>query len=108
MKIPVCAPTLFICTGFLITEMLKMFLDLGPVRYNEYFMILQKDSEAVVESEGYQGMRFWNTDFFEKISLEQGFDWDQGYRGNLLEQIKIHPNPDCICCKQWREAWEEK
>lgn len=98
MKIPVCAPSLFICTGLLITEMLKMFLGLAPVIYNEYIMILQKNCDELIETDGYQGMRFWNTKHFENISAEQGFDWEKGYRGNYMEQIKLRPDPECICC----------
>jgi len=98
MVVPVCAPTLFLITGFLMGEAIKIILGIGEPEYNKYILILQKSSGSLVKTAGYQATRFWNTTFFDKISLEQGFDWDIGWRGNVFEQILLRPNPDCECC----------
>jgi len=37
---------------------------------------------------------------FRKISLEQGFDWEKGWRGNFIEELSISPNPGCLLCSE--------
>lgn len=98
MTVPACAPTLFACTGFLLGEAIKMLLGIGEPDYNKYTLILQKASKSLAKTNGYQGVRFWNTEFFDKISLEQGFDWDIGWRGQIFEQILLRPDPNCKLC----------
>lgn len=98
MTIPVCAPTLFTSTGFLVGESIKILLGIGEPNYNKYTLILQKASEGIAKTKGYQGVRFWNNKFFDEISLKQGFDWDIGWRGQVFEQLLLSSNPECICC----------
>lgn len=95
---PVCCPPIFLSAGFIMTELLKILYGIGEPSYNKFYLFLQKGNERIAQSAGYQGMRFWITDFFEKISLEQGFDWNLPWRGAVIEELKIHPNLDCEYC----------
>ena len=98
MSIPVSAPALFASTGFIINEGLKILLGHGEPAYNKYILFMQKGNDRASKTAGYEGMRFWNTEFFDEVCLEQGFNWDQGWRGNLFETLKIKPDPDCKFC----------
>lgn len=98
MSIPVSVPNLFSSTGFMMMEALKMVLDLGEPAYNQYTLFLQKCSNKIAKTAGYEGLKFWNTEFFNRISKEQGFDWDNPWRGNEFEVIELKPNPECPYC----------
>jgi adenylyltransferase/sulfurtransferase len=98
MSIPVCSPTLFYSTGFIITEALKILLNLGEPMFNKYMLFLQRGDNSISKTVSYDGFRFWNTDFFNDISKKQGFDWDIGWRGNIFEMIELSNNPDCDYC----------
>lgn len=95
---PVCCSPVFLSAGFAVTELLKVLYDIGEPAYNKYYLFLQKGNERVIKSDGYMGMRFWITRYFEKISMDQGYDWDKGWRGNFIEELDIAPNPDCSYC----------
>ncbi|MCK4257904.1 MAG: HesA/MoeB/ThiF family protein [Halanaerobiales bacterium] len=97
-KTPVCCPPVFLSAGFIMTELVKILLGIGEPAYNKFYLFLQKGNQRVIESNGYMGMRFWNSEFFDEISLNQGFDWNKGWRGNLVEELEIKPNPNCACC----------
>lgn len=96
---PVCCPPVFASAGFAVTEALKILLGIGEPAYNQYFLFLQKGNAQINESDGFLGMRFWITEFFETISAEQGFDWDEAWRGNYVEVLELRRNPECIYCK---------
>ena len=100
MAIPVSAPTLFASTGFIVAEGMKILLKHGDPAYNKYILFLQKGNERAAKTSGYEGMRFWNTEFFDNLCLEQGFDWDVGWRGNIFEALSISPNENCKYCNQ--------
>ncbi|MFC2145872.1 phosphopantetheine-binding protein [Acidobacteriota bacterium] len=38
------------------------------------------------------------TDHFRGICKDQGFDWETGWRGNLIEVLDITPDPGCPVC----------
>jgi len=97
---PVACPALFLSTGFAINEALKILLAIGEPAYNTYYLFLQKNGLEVKDCEGYAGMRYWITDFFYKISLQQGFDWDIGWRNNIIEELNIYPDPNCPRCSK--------
>lgn len=96
---PVCCPPVLSSAGFAVTEALKILLGIGEPAYNKYFLFLQKGNDRVNESDGFLGMRFWITEFFEEISSAQGFDWDEAWRGNFIEVLELKRNPDCPYCK---------
>lgn len=99
MSIFVSSPTLFASTGFIVGEGVKILLGHGEPAYNKYILFMQKGNNRAAKTMGYEGMRFWNTNFFDEQCLSQGFDWDKGWRGNLFEALDIKANPDCEYCK---------
>lgn len=99
---PVCCPPVLTTAGFAMTEAVKIMLGLGKPAYNKYFLFLHKGDERIGDSHGFLGMRFWITEYFEEISLQQGYDWDEGWNGNWIEVLDIAPNPECPHCSQMR------
>jgi adenylyltransferase/sulfurtransferase len=95
---PVACPPLFVSTGFAMNEALKILLGHGPPLYNIFYLFLQKSNDGIIKSRGFNGMKFWITDFFNQISKNQGYDWDQGWRNNVVEQLRVTRNPDCPAC----------
>ena len=95
---PVACPPLFISTGFAVNEALKILLGIGPPLYNTFNLFLQKNNEGIAESRGFAGMKFWITDYFNQISLDQGYDWEKGWCNNVFEQLTVSRNPDCPVC----------
>ncbi len=97
-KTPVCCPPVIASAGFAVTEALKILLGIGEPAYNKFFLFLQKGNDRIVQTNGYLGMRFWVKEYFKKISLEQGFDWNNAWRGKFIEELDVVPDPDCNCC----------
>jgi len=95
---PVACPPLFVSTGFAVNEALKILLGHGPPLYNIFYLFLQKGNEAIAESRGFAGMKFWITEHFNQLSLDQGYDWDKGWCKNVIEQLVVSRNPNCPVC----------
>ncbi len=95
---PVSAPALFVSTGFIVNEVLKILLGIGEPAYNKYFLFNQKGSEDIAYSDGYLMVTYPFSDHFKRICEEQGFDWSVGWRGNFVEELDITPDPDCPVC----------
>ena len=96
--LPVAAPSLFLSTGFAVNEAIKIILGLKNPAYNRYFFFNQGGSEDIAKSDSFRAMTYTYSKHFRKICKEQGFDWDVGWHGNLLEELAIIPNPDCPVC----------
>ena len=94
------ASSLFTSTGFAVTEAIKIVLGFENPAYNRFFFFNQKASENIIHTDGYKMMTYPFSQHFRKISLEQGFDWEKGWRGNFIEELSISPNPDCLLCSE--------
>jgi adenylyltransferase/sulfurtransferase len=95
---PVACPPLFVSTGFAVNEALKAIIGHGSPVFNTFYLFLQKGNEGIAESRGFAGMKFWITDHFNKISQEQDYDWEKGWCNNVVEELKVTPDPNCPVC----------
>ncbi len=105
---PVAVPALYVTAGFVCNEILKVILGLENPAYNKFFLFNQKGASRIVETDGYRQMTYSFNDHFKRISKEQGFDWDECWRGRFLEELTIRKDPDCPLCSQQRAAPMEK
>jgi adenylyltransferase/sulfurtransferase len=97
---PVSCPALFLSTGFAVNEALKILLEIGEPAYNTFYLFLQNNSPEVKDSGGYAGMRYWITEHFYNLSLKQGYNWDIGWRNNMIEELNLYPDPACPKCSK--------
>jgi len=96
--LPVAATSLFISTSFAVNEAIKIVLGFENPAYNKFMFFNQRGSEKLAETQSYKAMTYNFSDHFLQICKEQGFDWDIGWRGNFLEELKISPDPNCPLC----------
>lgn len=99
-KIPnsVASPSLFLSTGFACNEAIKIILGLPDVAYNKYFLFNQRGNKEIVNTVGHLTITYPFSNHFRDICEQQGFSWDEGWRGNFLEELEITHNPDCPMC----------
>ncbi len=97
---PVSSPALFLATGFVCNEAIKILLGIDQPAYNKYFLFNQRTASDLVHSDGYLAITYPFSQHFRAICKEQGFDWDEGWRGKFLEELDIWPDPDCPVCSQ--------
>jgi len=94
----VVSSSLFVSAGLAVTEALKIVLGLGVPAYNTFFYYNSKGTDRISEMSTYRSMTYSFSDFFREVSKEQGFDWEIGWRGRYLEEIKIKKDPNCPVC----------
>ncbi|WDV47991.1 amino acid adenylation domain-containing protein [Clostridiaceae bacterium M8S5] len=97
---PVCSPPVFMSAGFIVTEALKILLNIGEPVYNKFYLFLQKGNSSIGDSNGYLGMKYWISEHFKKLSLNNGFDWERGWNNSIVEEISITNDMNCPNCKQ--------
>ncbi len=95
---PVSAPALFVSTGFIVNEVVKILIGNGQPAYNRYFLFNQKGSEEIAMTDGHLAITYPFSEHFRRISREQGFDWFEGWRGKFVEELEISPDPACPLC----------
>jgi adenylyltransferase/sulfurtransferase len=95
---PVSCPSLFLSTGFAANEALKILLGIGEPAYRTYFLFLQKNNSSIGATSGFAGMRYWISDYFKKLCIDQGFDWEIGWRNTIIEELKVNRDPHCTYC----------
>ncbi|MCP5049719.1 MAG: AMP-binding protein, partial [bacterium] len=97
--LPVASPSLFAGTGAAVNEALKILLDFDEPAYNKFYYFNQRGaSDDLRYTTSYQAMTHLFSGHFKDLCQDQGFDWDQGWRGNFLETLDIEPDPDCPVC----------
>ncbi|NIM13669.1 MAG: AMP-binding protein [Candidatus Aminicenantes bacterium] len=96
----VASPALHLATGFAVNEAVKILLGFGKPAYNIYFHFNQYGSPGVLNTKGYRQITYPFSEHFRAISRNQGFDWDTGWHGTYVEEIKIEPDPNCPVCAQ--------
>lgn len=96
----VLASSLFVGTGFVVTEAIKIVLGFENPAYNKFFFFNQKATPHIAETNGYKMMTYAFSDHFKSGCKSQGFDWEVGYRGNFLEELDIRKDTDCPLCGQ--------
>jgi amino acid adenylation domain-containing protein len=96
--LPVVAASLFMGTGFAVNETIKIILGFGNLAYNKYFLFNQRKIEDIIDTDGYRAMTYLYSDHFRELCKEQGFNWEVGGNGNLLQELKIKKNPNCPVC----------
>ncbi|MDQ1350670.1 MAG: hypothetical protein QG657_972 [Acidobacteriota bacterium] len=111
--LPVVSTSLFISTGVVVNEALKILLGFEEPAYNKFFYFNQRGAATdLAFTPGYKAMTHLFSDHFIRLCKEQGFDWEIGWRGNFLEELKIEPDPDCPVCgsrgMEMRKALEEQ
>lgn len=94
----VVASSLFTSSGFIVTAALKMLLDLENPPANRFFLFNLTGSTNIAASDSYRSMTYAFSDSFRASCLEQGFDWEQGWRGRFLEELDMEPDPNCPLC----------
>jgi molybdopterin/thiamine biosynthesis adenylyltransferase/acyl carrier protein len=99
----VASPSLFVSTGAAVNEALKIILGFENPAYSRFLFFNHKGSAKIVDTEGYRQQTFSFSDHFRNICKEQGFDWDEGWRGNFLEELIITPDLNCPVCSKARE-----
>ncbi|MGE5343419.1 MAG: AMP-binding protein [Candidatus Omnitrophota bacterium] len=99
---PVAAPALFVTTGFVCNEALKIVLGFENPAYDKFFVFNQMGTPRIVETEGYKQMTFAFNDHLKQTSKAQGFDWDICWSGKFVEELTIGPDPHCPLCSQKR------
>ena len=95
---PVASPALFLSTGFVVNEAVKILLGFENPAYNRFFFFNQRASKDIVNSDGYRMITYPFNDFFKETCKEQGFDWDEGWSGKFVEELRIHRDPCCPLC----------
>ncbi|UCH95246.1 MAG: amino acid adenylation domain-containing protein, partial [Candidatus Aminicenantes bacterium] len=95
---PVVSSSLFLSTGFAVTEAIKILLNFDQPAYNKYILFNQRGTHNVAASEGYQRLTYPFTSHFKSICQDQGVDWDRGWKGALVEELQISPDPNCPVC----------
>jgi non-ribosomal peptide synthase protein (TIGR01720 family) len=97
--LPVVSTSLFISSGIIVNEALKILLGFEKPAYNRFFYFNQRGAAGdLVFTAGYKAMTHLFSEHFIKLCKEQGFDWESGWRDNFLEEFKIEPDPDCPLC----------
>ncbi|MGD2085954.1 MAG: amino acid adenylation domain-containing protein [Candidatus Aminicenantes bacterium] len=94
----VASPSLHLATGFAVNEAVKILLGFGKPGYNIYFHFNQYGSIHVAETAGYRQITYPFNRHFREISRKQGYDWETGWHGRHLEEIRIEPDPLCPVC----------
>jgi molybdopterin/thiamine biosynthesis adenylyltransferase/acyl carrier protein len=95
---PVSCPALFVTSGFACNEAIKVILGLENPAYNKFFLFNQKATKQIVETNGYRQMTYAFSRHFKNICQEQGFDWQECWRSNFVEELDIAPDPNCPVC----------
>ncbi len=95
---PVSSPALFLSTGFVVNEAVKILLGLENPAYNQFFLFNQRASKDIVNSDGYRLVTYPFSDHFKETCKSRGFDWDEGWSGKFVEELRIHRNPCCPLC----------
>jgi len=107
--VPVASPALFLCTGFIVNEVIKIILGYERTAYNKYFLFNQYGSRDIVNTHAYKQITYSFSEHFRKISKKQGFDWDEGWNDGYLAEIALERNPNCpICSKNYSEGYDNE
>ncbi|UCH95479.1 MAG: ThiF family adenylyltransferase, partial [Candidatus Aminicenantes bacterium] len=97
--LPVVSTSLFISAGIIVNEALKILLGFDKPAYNKFFYFNQRGATPdLVLTPGYKAMTHLFSEHFLGTCKEQGFDWDVGWSGNFLEELKVEPDPNCPLC----------
>jgi amino acid adenylation domain-containing protein/non-ribosomal peptide synthase protein (TIGR01720 family) len=94
----VASPALFLSTGFACNEALKIILGLENPAYNHYFLFNQTGSKDIVNTDGFRIVTYPFSEHFKALCKEQGFDWEEGWSGRLVEDIVLEKDPACPVC----------
>ncbi len=94
----VLASSLFVGTGAAVIEAIKIILGIENPAYNKFLLFNHRASGNIVHTDGYQMMTYAFSEHFRKLSGDQGFDWDRGFRGKILEELSISPDLACPLC----------
>jgi len=106
---PVAAPALFVTAGFVCNEVLKIILGFENPAYNKFFLFNQTGSKRIVHTDGYKQMTYSFNHHFKQTCKDQGFDWDECWRGRFVEELIIKSDPHCpICAKPKQKKVKEK
>ena len=97
-SLAVTSPSLFMSTGYAVNEALKYILGIGSLSFNKFLYFNSRGDTEFISSDSYISMTYLFTENFKSHSLEQGFDWDKGWRGKNLEELIIKKNPECNNC----------
>lgn len=101
---PVASPSLFLSTGFVCNEAIKILLGFANPAYNKYFLFNQKASSDISKTDGFRIVTHPFSKHFLDICKEQGFDWNNPWKGNYVEEIDITPDTKCPICSKNRES----
>lgn len=95
---PVASPSLFLSTGFIVNESLKIILGFATPAYNKYFLFNQRGSAEVSSFDGHMIITYPFSEHFRRECKAQGFDWNEAWRGKFLEELDVTSDPDCPLC----------
>lgn len=95
--VAVMAPTLFSASGIMMNQAVKIMLGYDFPTYNTFFMTFGKQ-DGLVEDRGMKAFKYWNTKYFNEVSLVQGFNWRTKDTAAMFEMINIQKNSECPYC----------
>ena len=97
-EIAAMSPALFTAAGLMVNQAMKMIIDHDKPIFNTMYVNFGKQN-GINDGKGVKGFKFWNTDYFNRISLQQGFDWKNKNTADMMETIFAPKNPKCNHCK---------
>jgi amino acid adenylation domain-containing protein len=96
---------LFISSGVVVNEVLKILIGVDEPAYNKFFYFNQRGgNENLRFSSSFKSMTHLFSDHFLQICKTQGFDWNIGWRGRYIEELNITSDPGCPICGTIREG----
>ncbi len=96
--LPVVATSLFMSSAWGVNEAIKYTVGMENPAYNRFAYFNQRGSAELAQQQSYLAMTTAFSEHFRRTCLEQGFDWDTGWRDQFLEEFKITKDPDCPVC----------
>ena len=97
-SLAVSSSSLFMGSGFVVNEAIKYLLGFKDIAWNKFIYFNSRGEESLSESFGFKSMTYLFNDNFKESSLRQGFDWNIGTRGKMLEEITFDKDPHCPVC----------
>jgi amino acid adenylation domain-containing protein/non-ribosomal peptide synthase protein (TIGR01720 family) len=96
----VASPALYVSAGFAVSEALKVALGFENPAYNKYFFFNNQSTPRLPRLRGFKIVTYPFSRHFLETCKKNGFDWEQGYSGRIVEEIGIEKDPQCVCCSR--------
>lgn len=95
--VAVMAPTLFMASGIMMSEAVKLMNGYEKPDYNTFILGLG-NRHNISDDKGIRAFRFWNTPYFNEVSKRQGFDWKHQDQADMFYTMEVKRNCSCPYC----------